>query len=105
MASYLLNLSFIVIVSFVLLFWWNTLGIKQLAYQAARDHCEEQGVQLLDQSVMLKRVRLKRNNAGGLSLLRVFAFEFASTGDERYHGEVSSLGRVPVGVKLDVHRI
>lgn len=105
MASYLSNLFLIVIVAFVLLFWWNTLGIRQLAYKAARRHCEEQGVQLLDQSVMLKRVRLRRNKAGGLSLLRVFAFEFASTGDERYCGEVSSLGRLPISVKLDVHRI
>ncbi len=105
MASYLFNLFLITIVFFVVLFWWNTQGIRQLAYQAARVHCEEHGLQLLDQSVMLKRVRLRRNNAGGLSVLRVFAFEFASTGDERYYGEVSSLGRAPVGVTLDVHRI
>jgi len=105
MASYLFNLLLIVGAAFVILFWWNTQGIKQRAYQVARRHCEEHGLQLLDQSVMLKRVRLQRNNAGGLSVLRVFRFEFASTGDERYYGEVSSLGRLPRGVKLDVHRI
>ncbi len=81
------------------------MGIKQQAYVVAKRHCHELNLQLLDQSVMLKRVRFKRNRAGGLSLLRVFVFEFASTGDERYRGEVQLLGRVLVDVSVDLHRI
>ena len=81
------------------------MGIRQQAYLAAQRHCRELGLQLLDQSVTLKRVRLKRNRAGGLSLLRVFVFEFASTGDERYFGEVQLLGQVLVDINVDLHRI
>jgi len=105
MASYLLDLLIVVAVAFSAVFWWNTMGIRLQAYNAAKRHCQELGLQLLDQSVMLKRVRIKRNRAGGLSLQRIFAFEFASTGDERYCGEVQLLGRSLVDVTVDLHRI
>ena len=105
MASYLFDLLIYAVLAFLAAFWWNTMGIKQQAYDAAKRHCLELNLQLLDQSVMLKRVRLKRNRAGGLSLLRVFVFEFASTGDERYHGEVQLMGRALLDVSVDLHRI
>ena len=105
MASHLFDLLIFAVLVFLAVFWWNTMGIKQQAYAAAKRHCLELSLQLLDQSVMLKRVRLKRNRAGGLSLLRVFVFEFASTGDERYRGEVHVLGRSLVDVSVGLHRI
>lgn len=105
MASYLFDLLIYAGLAFLAVFWWNTMGIKQQAYDVARRHCQDLNLQLLDQSVMLKRVRLRRNQAGGLSLLRVFVFEFASTGDERYHGEIQLLGRALVDVHVDLHKI
>ncbi len=105
MATDLFDLFIWIGLAFLAVFWWNSMGIKQQAYAIAKRHCLELDLQLLDQSVMLKRVGFKRNRAGGLSLLRVFEFEFASTGDERYHGEVQLLGRALVDVSVDLHRI
>ena len=105
MASYLFDWLIVVVLACLAMFWWNTMGLRQQAYEAAKRHCQGLGLQLLDQSVMLKRVRFRRNRAGGLSLLRVFVFEFASIGDERYCGEVQLLGRALIAVNVDLHRI
>ncbi len=105
MASYLLNLLLISLIAFVAIFWWKTLGIKQIAYQVAKRRCDELGVQLLDQSIMLRGIALKRAASGNISILRKFVFEFSSTGEERYRGEIHMLGLGVNKVELDAHRI
>lgn len=105
MASYLLNLMGILLIALAVVFWWKNQGVKQIAYQVARRHCDELGVQLLDQSIMLRGISLKRTATGNLTLLRKFVFEFTSTGDERYKGEVRMLGLGVDRIDMDAHRI
>ena len=105
MASYLVNLILMSVLAFFLVFWWKTQGVRQFAYQAARRRCEELGVQLLDQAVMLRGIGLKRAPSGNLSLLRKFAFEFSTSGDARYRGEVQMVGQFVDKVALEPHRI
>ena len=104
MASFLLNLLFVSLAVFAVGFWWKTQGIKQLAYTIAKRRCEEANVQLLDQSVMLKRLRIRRVHSGGLSVVRFFEFEFTASGAERYQGEVEMLGQHLVRVGMEAHR-
>jgi hypothetical protein len=62
-------------------------------------------VQLLDQSVGIHRVWLKRGSDNRLYIWRNYQFEFASTGDERYKGHVITLGDLVESVQLDVHKV
>ena len=104
MASYLLNLIFISAIALVVAFWWKTQGVKQLAFTIAKRRCDEVGVQLLDQSIMLKRLRLRRGRSGGLSVVRFFVFEFSASGAERYRGEVEMLGQHLARVEMEAYR-
>ena len=104
MAAYLLNLSCILLLFAAAIFWWQTQGVKQLAYDIARGRCDDVNVQLLDQSVMLKRVRFRRHS-GRFSVVRCFVFEFSTSGDERYHGEVKMSGRQLMNVEMEAYRI
>ncbi|MBU2885793.1 DUF3301 domain-containing protein [Gilvimarinus agarilyticus] len=86
-------------------YWWRALMAKEVALRAAARHCKEMDIQLLDQSVYLRRLWFKRNHKGALSLWRAFYFEFTSTGEDRYTGRVIMLGRRIEQVELDPHRV
>jgi hypothetical protein len=83
----------------------KAMRAREAAYQAARRHCEQMDVQILDQNVYLRRVWLKRNRAGRLSLWRAFYFEFTVDGADRYFGRVIMLGRRVEQVELQAHRL
>jgi hypothetical protein len=105
MKEYLLNLLLFSIFAAGLSFWWNTLGIKPIALRAAQRLCDEMGVQLLDESIVMRRARLKRDRMGGMRVWRSFSFEFSTTGDARYRGRVEILGKRVMDVQLEPHRI
>lgn len=71
---------------------WQHLNISALAKKAARRHCEQSGVQFLDQNVVLKSLSFCRSPHSVFSLKRTYQFEFSSTGDSRYYGHISLIG-------------
>ena len=81
------------VLSFVVLYWFHALRAKEAALKIAEKHCAEMEVQFLDQSVYLKRLWFKRNENGQLNSWREFYFEFTVSGDDRYLGRVSMLGK------------
>ncbi len=93
-----------IIFAIIALLWWRTHEIKQIAYRLAKRHCSEMEVQFLDDSIVLRRIRLKRLTNGQISLLRVFHFEFATIGDARYQGEVIFNGFKLHSIELEPYR-
>ncbi len=86
-------------------FWWRTNELKQVAYQVAKRRCHESNVQFLDDSVVLSKVRLRRNLEGRVTLLCHFRFEFSTLGDERYRGDMQFLGRRLHNVEMAPHKL
>jgi hypothetical protein len=89
----------------VIYYWHGALKVKERAFAAAQQHCTEMDVQLLDESVYLRRLWFKRNALGQLSLWRAFYFEFTVNGADRYFGRVTMLGAKITEVQLDPHRL
>lgn len=89
----------------ILVYWWRAQGVKHSAIRAVKSHCKSMDVQLLDDSVELKRFWFKRNTRGQLAIWRSYAFEFSSTGEERYQGRVIMLGMQLEQVDLAPHRL
>jgi hypothetical protein len=89
----------------VIYYWYGALQVKARAFAAARKHCEEMDVQMLDESVYLRRIWFKRNAAGKLSLWRAFYFEFTTNGGDRNLGRVILLGAQITEIQLDPHRL
>ncbi len=83
----------------------KAISARDTALAAAEASCREAGLQLLDRSVALDRIRLRRRNDGHLTLYRRYGFEFTSDGSRRYRGRVELLGRRVVGVDLEPHRV
>lgn len=72
---------------------WAHERIGRLAYQAAQRHCQEQGVALLDQTIVLKKMRMRFSHKTLFAIERQYSFEFATLGDKRYHGAVTFVGQ------------
>ncbi|MDH5182437.1 MAG: DUF3301 domain-containing protein [Gammaproteobacteria bacterium] len=89
----------------VIWFWLASLRAKEIATGIAKHLCTKAQVMLLDDSVALKGLSLARNRQGSVSFKRVFRFEFASDGRERYQGKIIMLGIDIIGSDMDAYRI
>ncbi|MFI3220547.1 MAG: DUF3301 domain-containing protein [Methylococcales bacterium] len=98
----------IVSISLLLLFYWywhNAQTAKALALKATKARCNALEVLMLDDYVALTRMGLKRNAAGRWQVYRCYAFEFASTGEDRYQGICTVLGDRVLSIEMDAYRI
>lgn len=82
--------------------WWRSRDAKAFALQFAAQRCRELELQLLDQSMVLKKLRLRRGN-DGLHWYRRYDFEFSSTGTERYPGSIEMAGNRLLAIELAPH--
>ena len=73
-------------------FWRDSLGARELACAASSRACQQSHVQLLDDTVTLERLWLRRSGDGRLKLERLYLFEFTDTGLIRRVGSVLLIG-------------
>ncbi|MFZ4498653.1 MAG: DUF3301 domain-containing protein [Burkholderiales bacterium] len=85
------------------LFWLDTLRARDLALAVARQQTARLGLQLLDDTVALQRVRIERTASGWLALARRFRFEFTETGDSRREGFVLLAPDRPPHVDIEAY--
>ena len=84
--------------------WFDSLGARETAVEAARRACVAEGVQLLDDTVMLSSLWPRRGEGGTLMLRRIYRFEFSDTGNNRLDGSVTLLGPMVQTLYLEPHR-
>jgi Protein of unknown function (DUF3301) len=73
-------------------FWADSMRAREAALDMGRRGCAAEGVQFLDWTVSLRRMRLARDEEGRLRILRTYDFEFSVSGDDRSRGSVTLLG-------------
>jgi hypothetical protein len=83
--------------------WFDSLGARDTAVEAARRACVAEGVQLLDDTVMLSSLWPRRGESGTLKLRRIYRFEFSDTGNNRLDGSVTLLGPTVQALYLEPH--
>lgn len=86
-------------------YWLKSRELKERALRAAAKKCDSLGVELLDQSVVLRSLRPMRGAGGGIQLYRRYVFDFSSTGEQRYQGEVTMIGSRVERISLAPHRV
>lgn len=70
-------------------FWWLTGQAREHAENLAKKICTKESLQLLDGSVALTKLEIKRASSLDFRLIRHFKFEFSVSGDERRHGVIA----------------
>ncbi len=89
----------------VVWYWLKSRELKELALRSAANYCDKLSLTLLDQTVVLRALGLRRNTHGRLCIFRRYEFDFSSTGEDRYQGSVTLLGRRVEAIRLQAHRI
>jgi hypothetical protein len=94
---------FSILVAFALLAWYwiDRMRSQELARAAGKKACKFAGVQLLDDTVELTRLRIRRDHAGQPRFYREFRFEFTDDGDVRYRGAIAMLGQQVLDIVLE----
>jgi len=86
----------------LLWFWWDTMRARERAISLARQACERAGVQLLDETVSVKKLGVARGRSGTLQFQRFYEFNFSMTGGDRRGGTVVLLGLTQKYLVLDL---
>lgn len=66
-------------------FWLDSLRAREIALGISKAACEQRGLQLLDQAVVLRRLGFSWR-AEGIRLRRVYRFDFSEEGVGRHSG-------------------
>ena len=97
------DLSGLLLLAVLLNHWWRSRDAKAWALQYAAQRCQELDLQLLDQSIVLHKIRLARGDGGMLQWWREYRFEFSSTGQDRYPGSLTMSGYRLLSIELAAH--
>lgn len=79
--------------------WYHVLRLRERATTRARQLCERHGLQLLDDSVALHRLRVERR-PGALRIVREYRFDTSRGGDDRRPASITLLGDRIVGESM-----
>jgi hypothetical protein len=72
--------------------WTRARDAAEEARRLGAEACERAGVQLLDHTVALVRLGLRRNESGRLSVMRQYRFDYSRDGSDRESGGLALLG-------------
>ena len=89
----------LIAVLFVVWYWQDAMGAQDKAVSAAQSACDRMGVQLLDETVMLKRISplsLLRNG----SFKRLYGFEYTHRDGKRHQSHIILQGKTVIDVGL-----
>ena len=77
------TIAILVLIFIVILIWRSNLRAREQAIYIAKQTCKKINVQLLDDTVALKKTRLTRNDGGSICWLRNYEFEYSTNNIDR----------------------
>ena len=80
--------------------WVDSMRAREAALDAGRRACEAEGVQFLDWTVAVVKMRVNRAHDGRLRIRRVYEFEFSDTGNNRLKGSITLVGTQLIALHL-----
>ncbi|MEO8998106.1 MAG: DUF3301 domain-containing protein [Rhodanobacter sp.] len=97
--SDLSNLLLLLVLGAIVGLWLKLSVARERAVQVARQQCQQHGLQLLDETVGLRGVRVRRVN--GLRMLeRCYGFEVSIDGHDREPGRLWMIGNALTSLSL-----
>lgn len=97
----MIQLFFIFLIALLIWFWHDTMQAREQAIVIGKRHCQNDGLQLLDETVSLSSIKLRRNIDGQVTFRRVYEFEFSDNGDNRRLGSITLMGRHAESIQLE----
>jgi len=98
-------LFWLLVFAIILFYLWHSGTYTGRARELATRHCQQLGLQLLDQSMVIRGIWPFRDANGKLNLRRRYQFEFSSIGDRRYQGMLVLAGLRLQSIELEAYKI
>ena len=99
------ELVILLLISLLMRYWYDAMRAREAARYASIQACKDSDVSFLDDTVSLKKLRLKKNKYGQLSVYREYQFDFSSDGYSRYQGSIIMYGKYVSNIDLGVFRV
>jgi len=80
------SLSLLLIIGVLIWLWLASLKSRDIAIQTARGSCNHQGLQLLDATVSLQKIRPYYENSNDYGVKRTYVFDYSDDGVSRQTG-------------------
>jgi len=101
----LINLSLLILVGVIAVYWWQSGLYKGRARELASAHCRQLELQLLDQSMVITAIWPALSRGGKIEFRRTYQFEFSSIGDNRYQGQLVMQGLHLKSIELETYKL
>ena len=85
-------------------FWLDSRRAHEFALGVCRHICGQKQVALLDESVALHKIRLRRNEEGKMQIERCYQFEYSYHSEHREQGYLTLQGLQPVEIIFNGQR-
>lgn len=95
-----LDILAILLIAVLIWLWLDSLKSREIALSEARTACASEGLLLLDDTVAIRRLGIGRDGNHGLRLHRVYGFEYSTSGNDRWTGNLVMLGERVLVVNL-----
>jgi hypothetical protein len=82
----------VAVLALVVVFWHSSLAARELANRVAGEACTAAGVQMLDGTVVIHRLRIVRSREQPLAWHRSYFFDYTADGYSRQRGFVVLTG-------------
>lgn len=99
-----MDILIIVLLISGIFYWLDSIRVKEVATAQAAKACKKVLLEFLDQTVAIKKVRLRRDAHGRLKFYREYQFEFSSTGEFRYKGVIKMLGHHLQAIDMEAYQ-
>ena len=80
--------------------WLTTMRARDRARIAVARLCKQYNLQLLDQTVALAQMKIARSHRGGMTLRRLFHFDYSEDGTTRKNGSIWMKGEQPEMISI-----
>jgi hypothetical protein len=88
----------------IIWFWHASMSAREQANGAAREACERLRLVMLDGTVSITRLWIRRDAGGRLRIERTYGFEYTDDGHRRLKGFIVTLGSRVTSVGLAAAR-
>lgn len=95
------SLIILLVIAAVILVWHESLRVRESVTQMCRKVCDKCNLQLLDQSVSLTSVSIRRSASGYPFLYRIYEFEVSNNGADRFNGYIAMSGKYVEAIQID----
>jgi hypothetical protein len=82
--------------------WLDSLKARETAVSATKAACNSENLLLLDDTVAIKWISLRRDGEGVLRIRRVYDFEYSDTGNDRTAGSIVMQGSSVLVINLNL---